>query len=130
MKRCRSRKCSNPASASTSPPVTSTPEIGDDRKPSRGCSRCCRLDLQPQVRRRVEDEPVSLIGRNGDRRLRCARSRPIARARAAAGGRVRIPLRKTSAGGGAEDYRVEHRIASPDRAGVQLTGAYLTSAQA
>ena len=38
VKRCRSRRCNSPAIASISPPLSTTPAIGDDRSPSRGCS--------------------------------------------------------------------------------------------
>src|SRR3984893_1634817 len=91
---------------------------------------CRRLNLQPQIRRGVEHEPVLFVCRNGNRRLSTRGCCSVTSARALAGHRVRIPLREASARGRAEDHRMKHRATSPDRPASGSQDAYVTSAQA
>src|ERR1700730_16806344 len=91
---------------------------------------CRRLNLQPQIRRGVEHEPVLFVCRNRSRRLSTRSCCSIASARPSTGQRVRIPLREASARGRAEDHRMKHRAASPGRPASDSQEAYLTSAQA
>jgi hypothetical protein len=69
----------------------------------------CRLDLQSQIGRGVQNEPITSVCRDRQGGLRSRNRGFVSSARPAACRRVGIPLRETTAGGGPEDNRFEHR---------------------
>ena len=94
---CRSRSTSSPASASTSPPISTTAAIGESRD---SCSRPeprCLQNLLAEVGRSADDDPVGSVAAYGDTGLgrgprpRIACSRKTAKAAAA------VPLRESAA---------------------------------
>ena len=100
---CRSRNVSSPAIASTSPPVRTTPAIGEERRPWRGCrqgaaSICWRRSGDALNRNHRSPSALTAI----DACVRGLACGSPATGAPAAGG-VRIPLRKAAAGSGAEN---------------------------
>src|SRR5260221_7075877 len=86
MKGCRSRRVSNPAIASTSPFVMTTPASGDDRRPLRGCSAdvasiCMRRSGEVLIRNQTS--PSAETASEACDRGRAAGSPPRARRHAA-----------------------------------------------
>ena len=91
--------------------ATGDQHAGDRRRPqpfagmqSEGC-----LDLQPQIGRGVQNEPVVPVRRDRKRSLRSRNRGLISGARPPTCRRVGIPLRETPAGGRPEDNHFEHR---------------------
>jgi hypothetical protein len=87
-----------------------------DRRRSQSVARVqtySRLDLQAQIGRGIQNEPITVVRRYRKRRLRACTYRTVTRPRTPAGRSVRIPLWKTAAGSRSEDNREDHRVASP-----------------
>src|SRR5260221_10563577 len=67
-------------------------------------------DLRVDVRRGIQDEPRFAVARDGDRSLGPRLCRGITPTPPPAGRRVRVPLWKAAASGGAQDYDTHGRL--------------------
>jgi len=71
---------------STSALTSTTPAIGEARKPGGGAQGIVGNDLLAQIRAGADNQPARPVTRNGNTRLRARRGGRIARARAHAFG--------------------------------------------
>ena len=83
----------------------------------------CGLDLQSQIRRRVEHKPVKPVSGYRQRSLATSFRTCFAKSCTTTRWRVRIPLWESPTGGGSENNRFKHRMSRRTRRRQEITRA-------